>query len=76
MLLADAGFFLFTYYLFFRTDPATAQVAGSLNFWVFIVIYALILATQGFGYCVLAGRGWFNSFLRTDADNGLFFMGR
>jgi hypothetical protein len=48
MLLAVAGFFLFTYYLFFRTDPATAQVAGSLNFWVFIVIYALILLPSAF----------------------------
>jgi uncharacterized membrane protein len=48
MLLAVAGFFLFTYYLFFRTDPATAQVAGSLNFWVFIAIYSLILLPSAF----------------------------
>jgi hypothetical protein len=119
MLLAVVGFFLFTYYLFFRTDPTTAQVAGSLNFWVFIVIYALILLPSAFwmpltfnvlashntsvcredgalhsrvrfagayyctadptakesGYCVLAGRCWFNSFLRSDAHNGLFYMG-
>ena len=48
MLLAVAGFFLFTYYLFFCTDPATAKVAGGLNFWVFIVIYALILLPSAF----------------------------
>jgi len=48
MLLAVVGFFLFTYYLFFRTDPATAQVAGCLNFWVFIAIYALILLPSVF----------------------------
>ena len=48
MLLAVVGFFLFTYYLFFRIDPAMVKVAGDLNFWVFIVIYALILLPSAF----------------------------
>ena len=66
MLLAVAGFFLFSYYLFFRTDPATAQVAGNLNFWAFIVIYALFLLPSAFWmpltFNVLASRNtsaWF-----------------
>ena len=48
MLLAVAGFFLFSYYLFFRTDPASVRVAGDLNFWTFIVLYALILLPSAF----------------------------
>jgi hypothetical protein len=48
MLLAVAGFFMFTYYLFFRTDPSVTRVAGDLNFWVFIFIYALILLPSAF----------------------------
>ena len=48
MLLAVAGFFMFTYYLFFRTDPSVAKVVGDLNFWVFIIIYALILLPSAF----------------------------
>jgi hypothetical protein len=48
MLLAVIGFFLFTYYVFFRIDPSVAKVAGNLNFWVFIVIYTLILLPSAF----------------------------
>jgi hypothetical protein len=48
MLLAVVGFFLFTYYLFFRTDPSMVKVAGNLNFWVFVVLYALILLPSAF----------------------------
>lgn len=66
MLLAVAGFFLFSYYLFFRIDPATIQVAGNLNFWAFIVIYTLILLPSAFWmpltFNVLASRNtsaWF-----------------
>ena len=63
MLLAVVGFFLFTYYLFFRTDPSVARVAGTLDFWVFIVIYALILLPSAFWmpltFSVLGSRSTF-----------------
>jgi len=48
MLLAVVGFFLFTYYIFFRTNPDVVKVAGNLNFWVFIILYALILLPSAF----------------------------
>jgi hypothetical protein len=48
MLLAVIGFFLFTYYLFFKIDPNAVNIAGNLNFWAFIVIYILILLPSAF----------------------------
>lgn len=43
MLLAAAGYLLFTHYLFFRVDPTAASVGGRLDFRVFNLLYLLIL---------------------------------
>jgi hypothetical protein len=44
MLLAALGYFAFTYYLFFRLDPANARVGKRLEFGVFNWLYVGILA--------------------------------
>jgi hypothetical protein len=43
MALAMGGYFVFTFYLLFRVDPEGAQVAGSLGFVLFPMLYLLIL---------------------------------
>jgi len=43
MFLAAAGYFLFTYFVFFRVDPERARVAGRFRFGLFNALYALIL---------------------------------
>jgi uncharacterized membrane protein len=43
MLLAAAGFFLFTYFILFRLEPSEARIADTFDFSLFYVIYALIL---------------------------------
>jgi len=48
MLLAVIGFFAFTYYIFSRINPDEARIAGYFNYWIFIVIYALILLPSAF----------------------------
>ena len=44
MLLAAAGYFLFSHYVVFRLDPARVRVASRFGPGVFPVLYALILA--------------------------------
>jgi hypothetical protein len=48
MLLAVAGFFAFTYYIFFRLNPDQVRVAGYFTYWIFVAIYALILLPSAF----------------------------
>jgi hypothetical protein len=43
MLLAAAGYFAFSYFVFFRLDPDATRVGGRLGFRVFHALYALIL---------------------------------
>jgi hypothetical protein len=43
MLLAAAGYFLFTPYILFRLDPETTRVAGRFDYRAFHLLYALIL---------------------------------
>ncbi|MFA5308254.1 MAG: hypothetical protein WC370_02060 [Dehalococcoidales bacterium] len=43
MILAVFGFFAFSYWLFFRLDPADIQIAGRFGFWLFDVIFLVIL---------------------------------
>lgn len=43
MLAAAAGYFLFTYFIFFRLDPRTTRVAGRFDFRAFNWMYTLIL---------------------------------
>lgn len=43
MLLAAAGYFLFTYFVFFRLDPERVRVANRFGFGVFNALYAMIL---------------------------------
>jgi hypothetical protein len=43
MLLAAAGYFLFTPYILFRLDPETTRVAGRFGYGIFHVLYALVL---------------------------------
>lgn len=43
MLAAAFGYFLFTYFIFFRLDPRTTRVGGRLDFHAFNWMYGLIL---------------------------------
>lgn len=43
MLLAAAGYFLFTFYIVFRLDSKTTLVAGRFRYQSFHVLYALVL---------------------------------
>ena len=43
MFLAASGYFAFTYFILFRLDSSTMQVAGRFGFWVFNVLIAAIL---------------------------------
>ena len=43
MLLAAAGYFAFSYFVFFRIDPARTRVADRYGFGVLNALYALIL---------------------------------
>jgi hypothetical protein len=43
MLLAAAGYFAFSYFVFFRLDPDATRVGGRFGFRVFHALYALIL---------------------------------
>jgi hypothetical protein len=43
MPLAAAGYFLFTYFLFFRVDPQKARIAHRFDFRAFNLLYAAIL---------------------------------
>jgi hypothetical protein len=43
MGLATAGYFAFSFYVFFRLDPARTRVAGGFGFRTFHLLYALIL---------------------------------
>jgi len=44
MLLAAAGYFAFSYFVFFRVDPDTVRVGRRFGFHAFHAIYILILA--------------------------------
>ena len=44
MLLAAAGYFAFSYFVFFRVDPDTTRIGGRFGFRAFHGIYGLILA--------------------------------
>jgi hypothetical protein len=44
MFLATGGFFAFTFFLFFRTDPERVRIAGRLGYGLFSGLYVLILA--------------------------------
>lgn len=44
MLSAAVGYFLFTYFIFFRLDPRTTRIAGRFDYRAFNGMYALILA--------------------------------
>jgi hypothetical protein len=48
MLLAVAGFLVFTYFIFFRINPEDARIAGMFNYTIFFLIYALILIPSAF----------------------------
>jgi hypothetical protein len=43
MLLAAAGYFLFTYFVFFRLDPDRVRVSSRSGFGAFNTLYALIM---------------------------------
>jgi hypothetical protein len=43
MLLAAAGYFLFTYFVLFRLQPEDVGLANAFGYWLFILLYALIL---------------------------------
>jgi hypothetical protein len=43
MLTAAAGYLIFTYFLFFRTDPDEARVAGRFSLRLFNALYVLVL---------------------------------
>ena len=43
MLLAAAGYFLFTYFVLFRLDPEAVGLANAFAYGLFILLYALIL---------------------------------
>jgi hypothetical protein len=43
MLLAAAGYFAFSYYVFFRIDPDAAEIGGIFDFKLFLILYGLIL---------------------------------
>jgi hypothetical protein len=43
MLLAAAGYFAFSFFVFFRLDPERTRLAGRLRFGALHAIYALIL---------------------------------
>jgi hypothetical protein len=43
MLLAAAGYLLFTYFLFFRTDAARVRLAGRHGLGLFNILYVLVL---------------------------------
>jgi hypothetical protein len=43
MLAATAGYFAFSFFVFFRLDPARTRVAGGFGFGAFHALYALIL---------------------------------
>ncbi|MBM3156917.1 MAG: hypothetical protein FJ004_06495 [Chloroflexi bacterium] len=43
MLLAAAGYFAFSYYVFFRIDPDIAEIGNVFDFKLFLILYGLIL---------------------------------
>lgn len=43
MVLAALGYFAFSYFIVFRLDPEEVRIGNLFNFWIFLVIYALIL---------------------------------
>lgn len=43
MMFAAAGYFAFSYFIFFRVDPDGARVFGVLDFRTFLVAYAFVL---------------------------------
>jgi len=43
MLLAAAGYFAFSPFVFFRLDPERTRIAGGLGFGAFPLLYALVL---------------------------------
>jgi hypothetical protein len=43
MLSAAAGYFLFTFFIFFRVDPHAARIGGRDGFGIFNFLYVLIL---------------------------------
>jgi hypothetical protein len=44
MALATGGFFAFTFFLLFRTDPDRVRIAGRFGYGLFSGLYAMILA--------------------------------
>jgi hypothetical protein len=48
MLTAAAGYFAFTYFLFFRVEPDEARVADRFNLRLFNALYVLILLPSAF----------------------------
>jgi hypothetical protein len=63
MILAAVGFFAFSYWLFFRLDPAEVQIAGRFGFWMFSIIFLVILIPSAlwmpltFAYLANPGTG-------------------
>src|SRR5512135_2386275 len=43
MLAAAAGYFAFTYFIFFRLNPSDTRVAGRFGFGLFSVLYTAVL---------------------------------
>jgi hypothetical protein len=43
MLLAAAGYFAFSYFVFFRLEPERVRIAGRFGYRTFHLLYALIL---------------------------------
>jgi hypothetical protein len=48
MILAAVGFFVFSYWLFFKLNPDEVQIAGRFNFWMFYIIFLIILIPSAF----------------------------
>jgi hypothetical protein len=45
MLLAAAGYFAFSFFVFFRLDPERTRIAGRFGYGAFHVLYALVLVS-------------------------------
>ena len=81
MLLAAAGYFLFTYYILFRLDPDEVRIADYFTFTLFPVLYALILVFSAlwmpltFAMLERPGRGLWVAIRLTLAIVGLASLG-
>jgi hypothetical protein len=48
MILAAIGFIAFSYFILFHLNPEEVQIANSLGFYLFYIIFALILIPSAF----------------------------